>query len=332
MNSAKQRFNSIQIQVTEVKRVGMIKTRNRHFSCLLAETLFFVLCLTMVISACAEPRQRQVTLTAKITIENRGDQALEKYIHKITIPVSDHAQQKLLTIRYPFDEAYKEKSHKRGTGKYLEFIWQIPPNTRFEREVSFDLLLSSYDIADTPLEKSPEPSSQYTKPSKYIESDAKAIRKLSKYIKRTFESDEDRLRAAYLFPQLSLKYEPQKTKGALSALQEGTGDCTEYAMLFIALARAMDYPARLTADFQFKDRNTFSQPNHHAAEVYLNGSWTPVDPNLALSSRHGYGFGTGGVTKIVLKRDTWVWSRWVPKEQKPYLKENVDIEMKWIIQ
>ena len=94
----------------------------------------------------------------------------------------------------------------------------------------------------------------------------------------------------------------------------------------------MGYPARLTSEFNFSDLATFDVPNHHAAEVFLNGNWIPVDPNLALDVNSGYGFGKTGLDKIVLKRDgSWVWSVNTPGTSSQYRNAYVDATLSWSV-
>ena len=93
----------------------------------------------------------------------------------------------------------------------------------------------------------------------------------------------------------------------------------------------MGFPARMTSEFLFTEHREFSQPNHHAAEVYLNGRWIPVDANLALDPKFGYGFGSGAHSKIVLNRNSvWVWSNLWPRgvSKRP---GKVDVDMQWTI-
>ncbi len=272
---------------------------------------------------------RQVTLTAEVVVHNRSDVDIKGYTHRLSVPLSDHMQQRLLSVRYDYPEALKRKSHRLGNGEYVEMVWDIPAGKTSTRRVEFDLEITRYDFhKDTPVHDSPPPD-EYLQPRKYIESDAEPIRKLATHIRSTFDTDEDRLRAAFLTPQQLLEYDVQSTKGALYAVNEGEGDCTEYAALFVALARAMGYPARITSEFLMTSKTEFSQPNHHAAEVYIDGRWIPVDPNLALDSRFGYGFGIGGKDKIVLNRDfTWVWSNLWPRELRGK-RDQVDVNIRW---
>ncbi len=102
--------------------------------------------------------------------------------------------------------------------------------------------------------------------------------------------------------------------------------------MFVAIARAMGYPARLTSEFHFSRQTRFDQPNHHAAEVLLNGRWLPVDPNLALEPELGYGFGVGAASKIVLKRgDSCTWANQMPDVPASYRRKNVDVKIDWDI-
>ncbi|MDB5815454.1 MAG: hypothetical protein JWN23_2571 [Rhodocyclales bacterium] len=66
--------------------------------------------------------------------------------------------------------------------------------------------------------------------------------------------------------------------GALYALRERRGDCTEYADLAVALARANGIPARMLGGF-VTDRDTAprAEEYHNWAEVYLNGAWQLLD-------------------------------------------------------
>ncbi|AWF80490.1 hypothetical protein BTJ40_06515 [Microbulbifer sp. A4B17] len=275
---------------------------------------------------------KKVTLTAEVTVENRSEYDVLGYVHRISMPVENGLQQSLKNVRYNYEEKMVYKNHKRGDSKYLEFKLDIPAGKTVKRVIHFDLLLTSYDYSQISRGREPFPASNYLEPAKYIESDSMPIRKLSTGIQNTFTDDEGRLRAAFLLPQAVIDYKVQPTKGALAGLESGEGDCTEYAALFVALARSMGYPARVTSEFLFTKRKKFKQPNHHAAEVYMNGRWMPVDPNLAQKSRFGYGFGRGKLSKITLTRDfTWVWSNLWPKDFREHVgKTNVAIA--WTLQ
>ena len=283
----------------------------------------------------------KLTLEAEITVTNDTNSPLHGYVHRIAAPVGDHMQQKLLGIRHDEVSEFERKSFKHEAGDYVELEWDIPADSKSTKKVYFDLLVKSYDISGEQMSgktSSPRRTSQreapdriYLQPAEYIESDNDQILKLAHHIQRTYSDPEAQLRAAFLTPQQMIQYRRQSTRGALYAVSARQGDCTEYAALFVALARAMGFPARMTSEFLFTEHHTFSQPNHHAAEVYFNGHWVPVDANLALDPKFGYGFGSGAHSKIVLNRNSvWVWSNLWPRgtSKRP---GSVDVDMQWKI-
>lgn len=69
-------------------------------------------------------------------------------------------------------------------------------------------------------------------------------------------------------------------RGALYALEQGRGDCTESADLFVALARARGISARAVAGFVIEgDAVLGSTQYHNWAEFFVDGAWRLADPN-----------------------------------------------------
>ncbi len=294
-------------------------------------TFFFLMLDWLGASLAFAGQAHSVTLTAEVTVVNDSDRDIQGYIHRFSVPVTDHMQQKLIGIRYEYNEGFKRKKRRRGEGEYVELKWDIPSKSSSTREIHFDLELSDYDYRKKSPESAPVPKRFYSIPAKYIESDSSPIQNLALKIQSDFQQDDQRLEAAFLLPQKLIDYKVQRTKGALYAVQNGIGDCTEFSTLFVALARAMGYPARMTTDFLFTAKSEFRQPNHHAAEMYLNGGWVPVDPNLALDPTFGYGFGVGKSKKVVINRDLqWVWANRWPKDFRRYSK-HADVKVRWLI-
>ncbi len=68
--------------------------------------------------------------------------------------------------------------------------------------------------------------------------------------------------------------------GAVYALQTGRGDCTESAVLFVALCRASGVPARVCSGFLVHDSAVLSPSRHHNwAEFHDGTGWRIADPN-----------------------------------------------------
>ncbi len=70
----------------------------------------------------------------------------------------------------------------------------------------------------------------------------------------------------------------KENRGALYALQNKKGDCTEFMSLFIALCRADEIPARGIAGYTCTgDCILVPQDYHNWAEFYINGTWLLAD-------------------------------------------------------
>lgn len=75
---------------------------------------------------------------------------------------------------------------------------------------------------------------------------------------------------------------------ALWAYNQGHGDCTDYANLFIALCRAAEIPAKFVAGHLYKADNNYLGP-HGFSVIYLpNVGWVPVDATETLTGGGGH--------------------------------------------
>jgi transglutaminase-like putative cysteine protease len=279
----------------------------------LASLILLVLAL-LVSNARATSSARRVALTALVSVENSGDEPASAYYFRLTVPVADHPQQRLVGIDYATEGPVARKRHKNGLDEYLEFAMTVPARSTIRREVTFVLDLAPYDIPAVAA-RAPENAGgrHFLDPSPLVESDAPEVRAIARELMARHGTPDDRARAAYDYSRTMLTYRNEADNhGAVYALQTGGGDCTEFAAVFAALSRAMGIPARLTAEFLFsRGEGSFGQPNHHAAEAFIGGRWLPVDPNLAVDPSIGYGYGFGGERKVVLRREgAWVWSSW----------------------
>lgn len=276
--------------------------------------------------------ERLVTLRATLNVKNTGDVPLNSYIQRLTIPADDHAQQRLLRIEYPYPDSYAIHPHPNGVDSYMQFRWDILPRSQLIREIDFHLRVTAFDHKQKPITQSAKAGSNLLAPSEYVESDSTEIQTIAQQIKAANTTPLQQLLAAFQYPQKTLRYKQMENRGALFALHSGTGDCTEYAAVFVALSRALGIPARMISEFNFAESGAFTHPNHHAAEAYLDGAWIPVDPNLALQPSLGYGFGYGATTKVILKRgDTWTWSNSIPGTSRAYRARHVAVDIHWRI-
>lgn len=139
-------------------------------------------------------------------------------------------------------------------------------------EVKRSSLLPPDDTAGYKLLDHPEKKHElvaYLNPSPFIESRNEKIVKLAQKVTAGKENWA-KVEAIYDAGQQRLTYhEGGPIKGALQALEEGTGHCEEFSSLFIAMCRAVNIPAR-----------TVWVPGHCYSEFYMvdaegHGYWFP---------------------------------------------------------
>jgi len=129
----------------------------------------------------------------------------------------------------------------------------------------------------------------WTDQEEYIESDHPKIIELADNLSAGKNTVCEKVRAYYDYIGSSMTYKLDfEDRGALYALENKTGDCTEYSNLLIALCRASGIPARGVMGFGYgtDDDEIYS---HHWAEVYFPGSgWLPVDPTFGQNNPEQY--------------------------------------------
>jgi len=133
-------------------------------------------------------------------------------------------------------------------------------------------LIGDYD-------KSSELYKKYTQPEELIESNHPRIVSTAKSIIEGVEGTHEKVKSIYNFVVAHLSYAIQSfERGALWALENRVGDCSEYSYLFVALCRAVGIPAKIEAGFGFHSSNEITENGHMWAEYYLeNYGWIPVD-------------------------------------------------------
>jgi len=190
---------------------------------------------------------------------------------------------KTIAARQEISAEYSPQPSKifnRNGSRYAEFVFR-KPKKRFRVTVKIKAELSRYDLStarrkgrqDNDKDLNLEP---FLKHEKRIEKDDDQIRKIANAIKA--QTKIDTVRQAYMYVLDNMEYGGFKEKdlGALDALKNKKGDCSEYTALFVALCRADDIPARVVYGYTSDYKDT---PKHAWAEVYLKKyGWVPFDP------------------------------------------------------
>ena len=105
------------------------------------------------------------------------------------------------------------------------------------------------------------------------------IRRLAEQLTAQVADPEKKVQRLLLFVSEHLK--PRDVfvdQNAAEILAAGQGDCTEYAQLFVALARAVDIPAREVSGWVYLGDKAQRFGGHAWAEVVIDGRWISADP------------------------------------------------------
>jgi hypothetical protein len=116
---------------------------------------------------------------------------------------------------------------------------------------------------------------------RYIEVRHPTVQAVAKALKR--DTQQDTARAVYDWVRQNLQYAGYVSDdmGALAVLATRRGDCTEYAYLVVALARALGLPARMLGGYSLERSAVVRAEGYHNwAEVYFGGCWNLIDAQM----------------------------------------------------
>ena len=200
-------------------------------------------------------------------------------------------------------EIRKNPSSNQSITMTQEYLVEV-----FQTELLTDnLTILPYNQSDTEYQR-------YTKSENLIEADAPEIINMAKNLAASEDNPYRLAKIFYEYVNNSLNYQSiEGIGGALFALEQGYGECGDYAALFVALCRTTGIPARPvigswapTGDY------------HVWAEFYLEGiGWIPVDPTLGPKDGHNT-FGKIDNQRIIFNKTFNI-----ELEPKPHLIEPI---------
>jgi transglutaminase-like putative cysteine protease len=137
--------------------------------------------------------------------------------------------------------------------------------------------------AETAHFSDPQPSiiddDKHIMPQPLVESTHPEITALAGKLMR--DSDKKTAKAIFNWVVGNLEYTGylKSDRGALYALRNKYGDCTEFTSLFVALCRASGIPARFVAGYALRPGTALDPASYHSwAEIKLDEKWVLVDP------------------------------------------------------
>lgn len=113
------------------------------------------------------------------------------------------------------------------------------------------------------------------------------VRRLAKGLKDEYDADLDLLHALSARILEAVSYEVGETDAATTAdaaIERGMGVCQDHAHIFIAAARALDYPARYVSGYLMMNDRVEQDATHAWAEAHVEGlGWVGFDISNGIS-------------------------------------------------
>lgn len=214
------------------------------------------------------PRHIQYTFT----LQNKTNRLVKEAEFWTYAPVKQTPAQQCVHLKasHPFQVISDDLGNQ-----ILHFTFKnLPPYGTKIITIEADLLLS-----DTPNPMPVKDLTAYLRAEEYCESDNPEISLLAKKLKTA----EPVKTAENIFRWVAGNVEYmgylRNSRGALYALRNKKGDCTEFMYLFAALCRANNIPARCIGGYVCTE-NAVLKPNgfHNWVEFCDNGVWKIADP------------------------------------------------------
>ena len=206
------------------------------------------------------------------TLQNKTNRLVKKAEFWTYAPVKQTATQRC--DRVEASHPFRMISDELGN-QILHFtLHDLSPYATKIITIKADLMLS-----DMPNQVPIKDPSRYLVAEPYCESDNPAIARIA----ATLEEPESIKTAEKIFQWVAGNVEYagylKNARGALYALKNKKGDCTEFMYLFAALCRANNIPARGIGGYVL-ERNAILKASdyHNWAEFYDGGTWQVADP------------------------------------------------------
>jgi transglutaminase-like putative cysteine protease len=223
----------------------------------------------------AETSRVSLTLQYRIT----GKPGTDRVVLTALVPKTLEGRQKILSVKY---SVRPEKEFEENGNKYARFALEKPAGLQLV-SVNVAADLYRYDLTVAAREQRRTESKEKLKPwlvqEKFIEKDAPEVLAAAKLIPVGDELDMVRAIMAFVHQKVRYTGFDDTDHGAVWALKNGRGDCTEFSDLFVAICRAKNIPARVWEGYMTSDVAKNDTPKHIRVEVYTKQhGWVPFDP------------------------------------------------------
>jgi transglutaminase-like putative cysteine protease len=222
-----------------------------------------------------EPNRVRFTLQYRITSNGGTD----KVVLTALVPKTLEGRQKILSTKYSLRA---EKEWEENGNKYARFVLEKPTGTQTVN-INVEAELYRYDLTVAARGRrgaeSPEKLKPWLASEKFIEKDAPEIQEAAKEIPTSDELSMVRDIMAFVHQKVRYTGFDDADHGAVWALKNGRGDCTEFSDLMVALCRAKNIPARVCEGYLTGPVAKEDTAKHIRVEVYIKKyGWVPFDP------------------------------------------------------
>lgn len=217
------------------------------------------------------PYHIQKQIRYSYTLRNTTGQLLEKaqFWTYAPVPQTSHQKVKKIKTNLPYLSARDDLGNEM-----LHFeIANVPPYGATIVSITADLLVS-----ESPVSVSAGRADRFTRPEPHIESDDTRIVSLARSLSDPRTESGTRKVYDWVAEHLFTEAYVAEDRGALYALQNKTGDCTEFSYLLTALYRAQQIPARPIGGYVFSGNGIVKAVDYHNwTEFYSDGAWQIAD-------------------------------------------------------
>jgi hypothetical protein len=212
-------------------------------------------------------------LSWRIHFQNPSAQTLNQQRFWCYLPMNKGLNQRLVTL----DVSMPHKVLADTFGhQILELVFdRVPALAQKTVSLRAEVELSNQRNSE---DDSASQKSIWLRPEPFIESDHPKIQTLARELSR--DTEIETTLSIYEWVKKNINYLSYSSQdlGALSAVTQGAGDCTESAYLVAALARANRIAARIVGGYIVNRNRTLNANDYHNwAEVYINHVWHLID-------------------------------------------------------
>ncbi len=202
-------------------------------------------------------------------LENKTSKALQNVVFKTYSPMTISSTQKLnkLTSTQKYTTT-QDKFHNQIMEFNIDFIAPYGKKTII---ITAELLLSKIAAG------SGSEDDLFISEQPLMETNNKKIIELANNLKNQSEELQKTI-FNWLVDNIEYSGYGMRDRGALFALENLHGDCTEYAYLNVALNRALGFKSRAVNGYVVDHDAKLSPTEFHTwSEVWLNGGWQVID-------------------------------------------------------